>query len=267
MRSTSTVPSSAGGLDRGARLVRGARSLMRTLPSMTRSRTRASSISWPRTSWTTRALADDEDPVGETEHLLDLAGHDDDGDAGVGQRRGRARRSRLRAPTSTPRVGSSSSSTRQLAQQPPGEHDLLLVAARQRADRAGRRRRGGRRGTAVSSAARRALRAAVEEADPGEPAQRRDRDVAVDRLVEQQPLALALLGAQPDAGRDRGGHRAAAQLLAVDGDGAGGGPAGAVDGLEDLGAAGADQPGEADDLAGVHGEVDAGERRRRARGR
>ena len=33
-----------------------------------------------------RALADDQDPVGQTEHLLDLAGHDHDGDAAVGQR-------------------------------------------------------------------------------------------------------------------------------------------------------------------------------------
>ena len=35
-----------------------------------------------------------------------------------------------------------------------------------------------------------------------------------------------------------------------------GGPPGPVDRLEDLGAAGADQPGEADDLTGVDGEGD-----------
>ena len=37
------------------------------------------------------------------------------------------------------------------------------------------------------------------------------------------------------------------------------GAARAVDRLEDLRAAGADQPGQADDLAGVHGQVDVGE--------
>ena len=36
------------------------------------------------------ALADDEHAVGEAEHLLDLAGDHDDGDAAVGQRRIRA---------------------------------------------------------------------------------------------------------------------------------------------------------------------------------
>ena len=44
--------------------------------------------------------------------------------------------------------------------------------------------------------------------------------------------------------------------LAADRDVPGGRAARAVDGLEDLGAAGADQPGEPDDLAGAHRERD-----------
>ncbi len=61
---------------------------------------------------------------------------------------------------------------------------------------------------AVTSAGRRQLGAAAEEARPGEPAQRGQRDVAVHRLGQQQALALALLRAQAHAGPHRRRHRA-----------------------------------------------------------
>ena len=93
------------------------------------------------------------------------------------------------------------------------------------------------------------LGAAGEEAAAGEPAEAGDADVAVDGVVEQQSLALALLGGQADAGGHRGADVPVPQPLAGQPDGAGGRLPGAVDGLEDLRAAGADQPGEPDDLA------------------
>ena len=82
----------------------------------------------------------------------------------------------------------------------------------------------------------------------------------VDRLVEQQALALALLGRQPDPGPDRRrSTEPRRSCVPSTRDRAGGGAPGAVDGLEDLGATRAHQARQPDDLAGVHGEVDAGE--------
>ena len=73
------------------------------------------------------------------------------------------------------------------------------------------------------------------------------------RLAQQQRLALALLGGEPEAGADRGRRRCpAGSVLPVDGHRARRTAAGAVDGLEDLRAAGADQAREADDLARAH---------------
>ena len=77
----------------------------------------------------------------------------------------------------------------------------------------------------------------------------------VDAVVEQQGLALALLGRQADAGADgaapspgagacRRRDRCRRRL------------AGAEDGLEDLGASGADQAGQPDDLAGRTAKLD-----------
>ena len=52
--------------------------------------------------------------VADADHLLHVAGDHQDGDAGIGQRRASARRSRFLAPTSMPRVGSSKMMTRGL---------------------------------------------------------------------------------------------------------------------------------------------------------
>ncbi len=82
------------------------------------------------------ALADDEDPVGETEHLLDLAGDDHDGDAAVGERPDEL--VDLGAGADVDAAGGLVEDQHPaVAEQPAGEHDLLLVAARQGADGAG----------------------------------------------------------------------------------------------------------------------------------
>ena len=52
---------------------------------------------------------------------------------------------------------------------------------------------------------------------PREPGEGRQGDVAVDGLVEEEALALALLRREADPGRDGGGHRPGAQRAAVDG--------------------------------------------------
>ena len=71
-------------------------------------------------------------------------------------------------------------------------------------------------------------------------------------------------GARPDAGLDGGADGPGPQPAAVDADRAAVGPAGAVHRLEDLRAAGPDQAGEPDDLAGPHLEGHVGELLRRA---
>ena len=137
--------------------------------------------------------------------------------------------------------------------EPAGEQDLLLVAAGQGPGHAV-----GVGGTQLERldllAAHAALAALVEQRRSGEPREGREGHVLEDRLVEQQALALALLGREADARVDRVAHRARPQRLAVDRHRAAGRLARAVDGLEDLRAARADEPGETDDLAGAHRE-------------
>ena len=95
-----------------------------------------------------------------------------------------------------------------VAQQPPGEHDLLLVAAGQGADRPGhagrsdveRARHAPTRPRARPTASRNPARAKRPRLETVM--------LLVDRLVEQQALALALLRGQADAGLDRGTDRA-----------------------------------------------------------
>ena len=180
---------------------------------------------------------------------------------------GRGRRSRVRAPTSTPRVGSSSSSTRQSAEQPAGQHDLLLVAAGQGARPRGRRRRGARRAPRPAPRRGVALGAAVEEAAAREAGEAGDADVVADRLRRAAaPWLLRSSGASPTPAATAAPHRPGAQPPAVDGDRAGGRPCGRRRRLEDLGAPGADQPGEPDDLAGADVEGDVRELARAGRG-
>ena len=82
------------------------------------------------------AVPDDEDAVGEPEDLLDLAGHDDDGDAVVGEPTDEG--VDLGAGADVDAAGGLvEQQDAAAAQQPPGEHDLLLVAAGEGADLAG----------------------------------------------------------------------------------------------------------------------------------
>src|SRR5690606_26118855 len=62
-------------------------------------------------------------------------------------------------------------------------------------------------------ARRLAFGGALDESGAGESGERREADVAVDRLVEQQPLRLAFLGSQPDTGGHGGADRPGAQLV------------------------------------------------------
>ena len=227
------------------------------LPSITRSRTRCSSISVAGSGVHDAPLANDEDAVDQAEDFLDLARHDDHRQASVGQRADQGVDLAARAD-----VDAAGRLVEQqhpaVAQQPPGQHHLLLVAAGEGADRTrdtGRayveRLRPLQRG--------RALGRPVEEPGAGEPAEARHGDVLVDGLVEEEALALALLRRQPDARLDRGADGARSQTLAVDRHGAGGRLAGAVHRLQDLRTPRAHESGQADDLARRDLEAHVGE--------
>ena len=100
-----------------------------------------------------------------------------------------------------------------------------------------------------------AFAAAVDEAEPGQRVAQGQRRVAGDREVHDEALLAPVLGNEPHAGVDGGlriprTQRPAEQLDAA--------PVVAVDaehGPRDLGATGADESGEGDDLAGAHLEV------------
>ena len=207
---------------------------------MTRSSTPCSSISVAGVVVEDAAVGDDEHAVGEAEHLLDLARHHDDRGAGVGEAADEG--VDLGAGADVDAAG------RLVEQQhpgavhePAGEHDLLLVAAGEGAGGAVGVGRPQLEGLDLL-AGHRALAALVEHAAAREAGEGRERDVLEDRLLEEQALALALLGREPDAGGRppcRRSRRGAACRSTRDG--AGGRPARAVDRLEDLGATGADE--------------------------
>ena len=166
--------------------------------------------------------------------------------------------SSARAPTSTPRVGSSSSSSRvsPSSQRPTTTFCWLPPDS----VRTGRRTSRGRRSRRLGDPGRLGpLLAGVGEADRGVAGEGGQRHVAVDRLAEQQRLALALLGRHAHAGPYRGADTPGRSALPFMHDPARLRPARAEDGLQQLGAAGADQAGDADDLAGVDGQRDVGE--------
>ena len=87
-------------------------------------------------------------------------------------------------------------------------------------------------------------------------AQVRQRDVLRDREVEQQAGALAVLGHEKDAGVDRIGGGREMHRLAVERDATRHRPVDAEQGAGEFGAAGADQAGQSEDLAGAEVEVD-----------
>ena len=101
------------------------------------------------------------------------------------------------------------------------------------------------------------LLAAAQHAQPRKRLQHRHRDVLADRQAGHQALLLAVLGHQPDAGEDRAPRRVAGRnSLAVDADLAAVDCEVAEDRARQLGPAGADEPGHADDLAAPHREGD-----------
>ena len=90
-----------------------------------------------------------------------------------------------------------------VAQQPAREHHLLLVAAREQRERS----RSASSGTVLSarSCSRAAARSArdVEQAAAEKRPEVGEADVLGQAPVEQQALGLAVLGREPEAGRDR----------------------------------------------------------------
>ena len=155
-------------------------------------------------------LPDDEHAVGQAEHLRDLAGHDDDGDPVVGEPADRGRRSR-----SGPRRRRRGWARRAGG---PGSRGAASGPGR---PSAGCRRRGcatsrstpaGRTSSVSSSSSAGSFSPSRSSMPP------REKRVRLARLMlgratvaEHERLALALLGAQADAGGDGRRHRPGAQ--------------------------------------------------------
>ena len=154
------------------------------------------------------ALAHDQDAVGDREHLGQLGGDHQHGDAAAARARRGSGGPRPWCATSMPRVGSSTMSTRRLAAQPLGEHDLLLVAARE-ARSPGCARRLYLTCRRVGPVRREApLDRAAQQAVPAQPrAATRARRCRRSTSSHHQPLLAAILG--HEARRRRSSPRAA----------------------------------------------------------
>ena len=196
------------------------------------------------------AVAHHQDPVGHADHLGQLARHHQDADAV-----GREGAHQLVDAVLGADVDAAGRLVHQHDPRPGGQparqHDLLLVAAGEELDLLvhGPGRHGHRREQAGHLAPR--LRRTPRE-DRAHHAER----VVEDRLVESETGRLAVLGDHRESGPDRlprGGRAAGA---AVDDHLAAGERPDPEHRLEQLGAAGALQPGDADDLAGAQREVD-----------
>src|SRR3954471_3960363 len=134
------------------------------------------------------ALPHDQHPVGEPEHLLDLAGDHDDGDPVVGETP--HQRVDLRAGSDVHATGRLVQQQHAAAaQEPAGQHHLLLVASGQRAHLTPDVARAHVQGPHLLDC-RTALGLAVEETAAGEARQARHTDVGGDRVTEQERLAL-----------------------------------------------------------------------------
>ena len=84
-----------------------------------------------------------------------------------------------------------------------------------------------------------------------------------DREIQQQAALLAVLGDEVEAAVDGAARLGDLDRVAEQDDFAADGPVDAEDGARELGAAGADQAGQPEDLAGAEGEVDRLGRERR----
>jgi len=89
-----------------------------------------------------------------------------------------------------------------------------------------------------------------------EPSHAREDQVGLDRLRQHQPLPLAVFGQERDAQADRGAGTLDVDLFALDIDVPAVEPVGGEDRAHGLGAARADQPREAQHLAGAQREAD-----------
>ena len=160
-------------------------------------------------------------------------------------------------PTSTPASGLVENQDPRVGVEPLAQHDLLLIAARQLGDFEIDRRRADREPRA-EVLGRSPLQTCSNEAEAIEiPAQHRQRDIGEDRHRENQPELATVLGHVGDAEVHAIARRADCDGLAVEKDGPRRRRFDAEKGKSDIGAARADEPGEAEDLATVEIEGDA----------
>ena len=152
-----------------------------------------------------------------------------------------------------PRVGSSSEQHVRVVMEEPRERDLLLVAARQ----LGHRLPGPRVRSAEPGAERdgRGIPRRALRSKPNRAGRRRQRDVVGDRQPEREPFVLAVLGEQADALREAATRRRAAVPDRRHADPSAANRVEAEHRAQQLGAAGADEPRDAEDLAAVERQL------------
>ena len=152
------------------------------------------------------------------------------------------------------------------ADEPSAQRDLLLVAAGEQPH--GRvERRGLHRQRVHQARGGRALGGAVEQAVARDQRQRGQREVRRDWQVEHDAVTAAVFGKVRDAGRNRFLRRTRTDVAARDAHRSGVARGKPEQHARQLGAAGADQPRQAHDLAAPDGEADvadAGLARRQA---
>ena len=165
-----------------------------------------------------------------------------------------------------PRVGSSSRQDVHVVMQQPRESDLLLVAARQFANRLRGRRAFDRR-VVQPTATPRSVVAPATQVDAGPiPLKRVRVRLSATSRPSATPSAFAIFADHPHALCPAGLGRRAARVARRRGPGPIAPESSAEDGAQQFGAAGADEPGDAENLAAMQRERRrAGFERRRRR--
>src|ERR1700680_42923 len=188
-------------------------------------------------------------PVADADDLLQVAGDHQDGDAAIRQPAYELINLRLGADVHAacrlvedngPRVHG----------KPLGEDDFLLVATRE-AGRSGTYRRHPDVQLALLDLGTFVLAPGVDEATRRECAKVGERDILGDRDIEEKAEALAVLGDEVDATVDRGTRAPDDNWLAGEPNGAANHSVDAENSAGQLGAAGADQTGKAQNLTGA----------------
>src|SRR3954466_207617 len=203
------------------------------------------------------ALGHHQHPVAHAEHLGQIAGDHEDGGTGRGEFVDELVDLDLGADVD-PARGFVEDQHLGVGEQPFADDDLLLVAAGERPDVLVQAchphpelfgdPRGGR-----------PLPLEVDEPRARGGPHGHQAQVLLDRLVEHQTLALGILGDQTDPGRHGGAHVMSLERRPGDLDGPLVVRVRAEHGTHHLGTARSDQPGDADDLSGVHLEADVEE--------